>query len=278
MDTNTNSSSSTTSPVLALHHPLSIKLSDENYLIWRQQILATVRGHGLEGFLLGSDIPPSPFLTTDDDDASKQPNPAYLAWHRQDQLLSAWIQGSLSESSMILVVGLSTSKDIWQAIESSYASQSKAKIMQYKLQLQTIKRHNLPMNDYLNKVKSCCDILSSAGCHVSPEDHILYLLAGLDPEYDPVMVTITSRTESWSVPDVTALLLSFESRLETARLSSFNTDGSQPLANFVHAGSGPPSRSCPRSCSSCSSSRLPSTFSPQTTSPSTCLFLFSFRD
>ena len=67
------------------------------------------------------------------------------------------------------------------------------------------------------------------------EDHILHILAGLGKEYDPVVVTITSKANSWSVQDATNLLLSFESRLESIDVSPINLDGSQPTANLAQA-------------------------------------------
>lgn len=110
---------------------------------------------------------------------------------------------------MILIVGLSTIKAIWTALETNFTNQSKAKLMQYKLQLQTLKKANLSMHDYLSQVKNCCDLLRSAGYRVSQDDQILHILFGLDSEYDPVVVTITSQSDSWFINDVQALFTQF---------------------------------------------------------------------
>ncbi|KAH6787293.1 hypothetical protein C2S52_006845 [Perilla frutescens var. hirtella] len=134
---------------------------------------------------------------------------------------------------MILIVGLSSTSEIWNTLETNFASQSKAKLMQYKLQLQTLKKDNLSMRDYLSKVKSYCDLLGSAGHRVSDDDQILHILSGLGSEYDPAMVTITSKSDSWHIRNVHDLLLSFEARLESTRITSVNMDGSQPSANYV---------------------------------------------
>jgi len=56
--------------------PLFLKLDDDNYLIWQQQILAHVNGLQLFHFLDGC-APPLRFLTTDDVAANKV-NPAFL--------------------------------------------------------------------------------------------------------------------------------------------------------------------------------------------------------
>ncbi|KAH6775591.1 hypothetical protein C2S52_013152 [Perilla frutescens var. hirtella] len=82
--------------------------------------------------------------------------------------------------------------DIWKALEVNFASQSKAKLMKYKLKLQTLKKDGR--------------------------------------EYDPMMVTITAQTDSWHLQDVYALFLDFEACLETARITSVNTEGSEPSA------------------------------------------------
>lgn len=199
--------------------------------MWKQQILATIEGYRLESFLIGDHTPK---MVESGQAVQMRPNPEFLLWHRQDQRLSAWIQASLSESAMVRVVRLRSTKDIWNALETNFASQPKAKIMQYKLQIQTMKKESLAMTEYLSKMKSCCDLLRAAGCKIEEEDQILHILSGLGREYDPVMVTITSKVEASTVQEVTALLLSFEARLETAKHSPLNLEGSQPTANIAN--------------------------------------------
>lgn len=90
------------------------------------------------------------------------------------------------------------------------------------------------MRDYLNKIKSCCDVLASAGQKIGEEDQVLHILSGLGSEYDPVMVSVTSRAEPCSLKEVHAMLLSFESRLEVSSSTAVvNVDGSVPAANTV---------------------------------------------
>lgn len=223
-------------PTLNYNHPLGVKLTDSNFLIWQQQIQAIVIGHDLEGFLTGEEEAP-PRLITDPGSGSNIANPKFLAWRRQDQLLSAWIQSSLSESAMTLVVGLKSAKDVWKALQTSFASQSRAKIMQYRMYLQSLKKESMPMRDYLSKIKNCVDFLNAAGCKVTEEDHILYILTGLGPDYNPLVVTISSKTEAWTVQDTCALLHSFETRLESTMSGAGSLEGSQPSLNLAHTSS-----------------------------------------
>ncbi|XP_042029862.1 uncharacterized protein LOC121776758 [Salvia splendens] len=132
---------------------------------------------------------------------------------------------------MILAVGLRH-----QPGETSFAHQSKEKVMQYRLQLQSVRKESLSLRAYLNKVKSCCDLLGAAGCKVFEGDQILHILAGLGVDYNRVVVTITSKLEELTVREVSALLTSFERRLDSAvKNSSINREGSIPTANLVQA-------------------------------------------
>ncbi|KAK6141727.1 hypothetical protein DH2020_024529 [Rehmannia glutinosa] len=207
---------------------ISIKLTDSNYLLWRQQILAAVTGYGVEGYLTGDQEIPEKFLSGKSEDETIR-NPAYHHWLRQDQLLVSWLLSSLTENMLITTVGLKTSKDVWQTLETAFGNQNSAKIMQ----LQTLRKGTMPMREYLNKVKSCCDMLSAVGKQVEEWDQVCHILSGLGSEYDPVMVSITSRVVPCSLSEVHSILLSFENRLEQTDIASHNGDGAQISANLT---------------------------------------------
>ncbi|KAH6808195.1 hypothetical protein C2S51_029303 [Perilla frutescens var. frutescens] len=157
------------------------KLDDNNYLLWKQQAEVTIGGYGLEGFITGETPVPEQFILGTSDSGTVV-NLAFKAWLRQDRLITSWLLSSMTKSVLIALVGLTTSRDIWKTLESNFASQSRAKLMQMK---------NLGMVEYLNKVKNYCDILGVAGERVCDENHILHILTGLGAEYNPVMVSIT---------------------------------------------------------------------------------------
>ena len=196
--------------------------------------MSTIRTFDLESYLSNSKAAPVPMLPVDGSSQLAM-NPEYLPWKKQDQLLASWLQSSLTDSILGLVVGLTTSYEIWNALESSFASQSKAKMMQYKMQLQSVKKENMSMIDYLGKIKTYCDLLAAVGCKISEDDQILHVLNGLSAEYDPVIVAITARVDGWVMQEVSSLLLSFESRLEVSKPSKVNMDGSAPSLHIAHA-------------------------------------------
>lgn len=67
----------------------TIKIKDENFLSWKQQVLTAIRGYGLGGAI----IPPH-FIS--DNSGVQIYNPTYVAHQRQEQLLSSWLLSSIS--------------------------------------------------------------------------------------------------------------------------------------------------------------------------------------
>ncbi|TXG57217.1 hypothetical protein EZV62_018530 [Acer yangbiense] len=55
---------------------------------------------------------------------------------------------------------------------------------------------------------------TSIGYGISEEDKIMYVLSGLGPEYDPFVIHVTSMPNSYSLPEITALLLTHETKID----------------------------------------------------------------
>lgn len=200
--------------------------------MWQQQVEVFVWGYGLEGFLTGEVVPP-PQMLQDPAQGTVVPNPTFITWQRQDRRLAGWLLSSLSEGALVLVVGLRSTKDIWRALETNFASRSMAKVMQYRQQMRNQREDSLPMSEFLTKMRTCFDLLGSVGCRVSDGEQILHILAGLGQDYDPAVCSITSRYEPWTIADVCAFLLCFESRMEATRAHATSVEGSPPSLNLV---------------------------------------------
>jgi len=67
------------------HTFIFLKLNDENFLLLKQQVTATLRGLQLMHFLNGTEVPYE-LLTQNNQTVTK---PAYSTYHQQDQLLVA---------------------------------------------------------------------------------------------------------------------------------------------------------------------------------------------
>ncbi|KAH0642053.1 hypothetical protein KY290_033656 [Solanum tuberosum] len=67
-------------------------------------------------------------------------------------------------------------------------------------------------------MKSIAENLAAIAQQLKDDDLILYILSGLCPDYDALVVSVTSRAEAISIADLHSLLLSHETRLESLNL------------------------------------------------------------
>jgi hypothetical protein len=71
-------SSSTSGLASMITHPVSEKLAKNNHATWKAQVVATMRGARLEGYLTGKVVMPAAELEEKvGDKTNKVPNPAY---------------------------------------------------------------------------------------------------------------------------------------------------------------------------------------------------------
>ena len=218
MDSSSTSANSPT-PVPSLSHfplSLSIKLNHSNYPVWKAQALPYFRGQGVFGYLDGSiSIPPKELAATDATTGviTTVPNPAYEQWVRQDSLILATINTSLTEDVLSQVMTYTTSKDVWSALHQNFSSISRAKAVQLRTQLATSKKGSLSAKDYFMSIKRMADELALAGQPLKTDETLTYILAGLGQEYDSLVSTITSRPEAVTLEELYSLLLITESRI-----------------------------------------------------------------
>ncbi|KAL3524729.1 hypothetical protein ACH5RR_013101 [Cinchona calisaya] len=157
-----------------LIHQLTIKLTSNNFLIRKTQLLPLLKGSGLACHLDNSVSPP-PQL-----DSSNQINPAFTQW---EQLVQA------------------------------YDSGSKSQIHELKYHLHSFCRDNDSIPIYVQNAKSISDQLAALQSPVSDDDLVEYVLDGLGPAYSPFVSGLEARLHFINFDDLYGLLLSNEHQL-----------------------------------------------------------------
>ncbi|RVX10885.1 Retrovirus-related Pol polyprotein from transposon RE1 [Vitis vinifera] len=191
-----------------LNHTLPVKLDQTNYILWKSQIDNVVFANGFEDFIDGSSICPDKELS------SGLINLAFVTWRRQDRTILNWLYSSLTPAIMAQIIGHNSSHSTWNALEKTFSSSSRARIMQLRLELQSTKKGSLFMIDYIMKVKGAADSLAAIGEPVSEQDQVMNLLGGLGSDYNAVVTAINIRDDKISIEVVHSMLLAFEHRLE----------------------------------------------------------------
>ena len=96
---------------------LTLKLDRSNFLSWKSQVIPTVIGHDLDDLLFRDSSPPSTLL-------NGAPNPLFLQWRRNDQLLLSWLRSSMTEAVLATVASYPPSHSVWRALEQKFAIKS----------------------------------------------------------------------------------------------------------------------------------------------------------
>ena len=80
---------------------VTVRLSRENHLLWKAQIVPILRGHQLLGFVNGESTPPARLIPASTAEGAEMViNPAHTVWHAQDQLLLAGILSTPRPTSL----------------------------------------------------------------------------------------------------------------------------------------------------------------------------------
>ena len=77
-----------------------------------------------------------------------------------------------------------------------------------------IKKGDMIVNEYLQKIKSIVDQLASVGHSIFVEDHIDAIFEGLPLIYDIFVVSVNSRLDAYTVAEIESLLLVQETHIE----------------------------------------------------------------
>ena len=184
-----------TSPSLTpIHHLITIKLTRDNYLLWKAQVMPYLKGQHLFKFVDGSHPCPSQVVAfASTASAAVVLNSEFTKWQLQGQLILSALISSLSEKVMTHVVKCTTSRDIWLTLESMFTAQSQARAIQLHYKLATLKKRGTSITDYFHTFTGLVDTLVAIGQPVNESEALSFLLARLGLEYDSLITSIHQR-------------------------------------------------------------------------------------
>ncbi|KAF3781526.1 hypothetical protein EJ110_NYTH36755 [Nymphaea thermarum] len=149
---------------------VSLKLTHNNFLLWKTQILALIESQDMEGFLTGSTPAPPNSIIDLADPQKLISNLKFESWRRSDHLVKGWVTGTLSESVLGFVVGLNSSQKIWSTLIDAFAQKSQERGFHLTHMLTTCKKDNDALEVYVAKFKAICDDLGAIGKSVGGKE------------------------------------------------------------------------------------------------------------
>ena len=81
-------------------------------------------------------------------------------------------------------------KEAWDILVQMFATNTRARKIQLKNELNTVERNNMSVNNYTLKIKSICESLASINVIVDDDDKIEVCLRGLGPQYKSFATSI----------------------------------------------------------------------------------------
>lgn len=169
----------------------------------------------LVGYIDGSTKAPSKTVTQGTgDEATTVANPAYLTWYQQDQAVQGALLSSMTEEALSHVMTCTTAAEVWKELESTFGCRSQAKIMQLRIQLTSLQKKGMSMDDYYQKVKKIADTMAMVGEPLKEQEIIAYLLTGLGSDYDSLVTSVTTRAEPMNLSELYSNMISYELRHE----------------------------------------------------------------
>lgn len=133
-----NSPSKPTSVISNISHLNSVRLDDNNYLLWGSQFLPVIGGSF-----------PFPEQQVKDTNGMPVENPKYDEWYRQEKLLLSWMNATLIENVLDVTIGHGTSRLVWLTLEHHFSSFSSSHILQLKFDFQRVEKKLDSMTTYL---------------------------------------------------------------------------------------------------------------------------------
>ncbi|XP_019155590.1 PREDICTED: uncharacterized protein LOC109152387 [Ipomoea nil] len=199
----------TTTDIVHLNAPSNfpIKLTPLNFPVWRRQVQSTLIGFNLLGYIDGSVKEPE----KSNDTAQTTPNPVYLTWYRQDQIITSALLGSYSDTIQPLIASASTACDAWQRLVASYASASRGWILSLKAKIIRNPKDNRSVTAFLNDMRS--NDLALAQCPIYDEDIVVYILTQLGDEYSSIISAVRIRDKPISLGQLADVLTDHERQL-----------------------------------------------------------------
>jgi hypothetical protein len=132
-------------------HLLPIKLSHDNYLFWKAQIIPLLRSHGLLCFVDGSyPCPPEHVPIATEGGMVLMQNPEHGAWIQQDQAILSAIVSSLTPSVFGMVLFAASAHEAWSILTTSFSAQSTSRSMQIHNKLGQMKKRDMSAHAFYN--------------------------------------------------------------------------------------------------------------------------------
>jgi hypothetical protein len=164
------SSSSIAAVVL---QPIQDKLVRNNHATWRAQVLVTLCGVRLDGYITRSKTAPAAELEEKQGDkVTMVINLEYEDWMASDQQVLRFLLASVTKEILVRVATAKMAVDAWNILGEQFSSQTRARAVGTRMALATTHKGNLSVAEYLAKMQSLGNDMVVVGHPLDDEDMV----------------------------------------------------------------------------------------------------------
>lgn len=193
---------------------VTLKLNENDFRSWKQQIEGIILTHKLHRFLVDPDIPPRYLM--DEDRTNDTENPALVIWEQQDSLLFTWLLTTLADL-VLPRVRCVHSHQIWDRVHMYIFTHTNAKSRQLQSELKSISKGDKSITSYIARILRIVDILESIDDPTSHRDQLEAILDGLHDDYIALASIIQYRPIICPIIEAESMLHSHEAKLDRAK-------------------------------------------------------------
>lgn len=143
-------------------------------------------------------------------------NPIFQQWVQLDSIVLSWIQGAISQEILQAVIrpnSTLTARQVWLQIERLFRDHASSQTLQLKVQFHNLKKGCLSSSDYLHRLKSIADALTSIANAIVESDLVLQVPSGLPTKYLSISTPISTRIPLRTFLETKSLLFLHETQL-----------------------------------------------------------------
>ena len=200
------------------------KLDKNNFHAWKFRMTNFLMGKGYWEYIDG-DQEEQPEIP--ERNATAAQTKTVKDWNQGARKVMYWLSVSIHDSMIGHIQDANTPKEAWDRLVSFETTNTKARKIQLKNELNTVKKDNLSVNDYTLKIKAICESLGSIGVTVEDDDKVEVCLRGLTPAYKQFKTSIQTRENIPSFSDLIPMLVIEEKNLGEDASSSQGRNSSE---------------------------------------------------
>ncbi|MCO5551335.1 hypothetical protein L7F22_004836 [Adiantum nelumboides] len=176
----------------------------DNFHAWKFEITNYLKGKGYWDYVEGDN---EALLVLPNTRASAENVNAIKDWHEGATKVIYWLSINVLNSIVGHTQNANSFKDAWDKLIAFNANNTRAKKIQLKNKLNTIKQGDLSMNDYTLRIKAFCESLSSIGVAVDDDDKVAACLCGLENAYKQFKTSVCTRENIPNILELSLLLV-----------------------------------------------------------------------